>query len=205
MAWEKSCTRGEEMRSIEHTVLSGDWAYVRRDPRQPPGADKPGLLSLRAPSLLELRVGATPTGVVALGFLRSYDERMGELEVSCARGCACNRTILQGWHSRRSSVLAFGILATTASDDCVLRLEHRARMAARGRGGGAFGVAKHIPTSAGVLRGVGSSMSIAASAGSGGGTHGGTSSKFKLAAVIVPPFAVDPADRDVVSAKGLLS
>lgn len=166
------------MRSLTRRVVSGEWSYVRRDPRQPPGADKPGLLSLVAPSVLDLHVGATPTGAVALGFLKSYDERMGELEVRCHIGCACNTTTLHGWHNRRSSVLAFGVVGTSAvSDDCVLRLTHRARSVATGKGRG---------------RAAGSPAADAAA-----------ESKFKLAAVVVPPFVIDPGDHDVVTARGL--
>ena len=168
------------MKTLSRRVISGHWEYVRRDPRQPPGADKPGLLSLSAPSLLELDVGPVQTGGVALGFLKSYDERMGELHVSCQAGCACNATTLHAWHARRSSVLAFGMVPTMTTDarpqgssSCVLRLMHVARRAGRA-----------TPRLAGP-------------------PVSNTSSKFKLAAVVVPPWQVDPGDHDLASARGL--
>ena len=176
------CTRGEGMESLPRQVLSGEWAYVRRDPEQPPGADKPGLLSLVAPSVMDLSVGGTPTGVVALGYLKSYDERMGEVEVRCARGCVCNASTLQGWHSRRSSVQAFGIVRTTPSEDCVLRMTHRPRTSGRTR---MAAVAKPAATP------------------SGAALAPASTSKFKLSAVVVPPWAVDPRDHDMASARGL--
>ena len=172
------CLRGDEMRQMHSRVVHGDWSFVRRDPRQPAGADKPGYLSLLAPSALELEVGATPAGVVALGFLRSYDERMGELHVHCVKGCKCNATSLVGWHARRSSVMAFGMIGTSPSNACTLRLTHRARGAA-GR----------------ATAGSRSKVAITAS----------NSSKFKLIAVVVPPFSLDGSDRDLQQARGFNS
>jgi hypothetical protein len=64
---------------------------VTRDPDQPPTSrDKPGILSSRAPSNLTLNVGATRTEVF-VGYLQSYDKRMGILEVSCVEGCVCKK------------------------------------------------------------------------------------------------------------------
>ena len=111
--------------------------------------------------------------------LKPHDETaMGELHVHCVRGCTCNATSLVGWHARRSSVMMFGMISATPSDACTLRLTHRARGAA-GR----------------------------ATAGSRGNvaTAASDSSKFKLIAVVVPPFSLDGSDRDLQQARGFNS
>jgi hypothetical protein len=167
------CARGADMRGLVRSV-SGDWALVKRDPRQPPGPDKPGLLSLSAPSVLRLNVGATPAGAVAIGFLRSYDERMGVVDVGCDEGCTCLSQTLNGWHARKSSVLAFAMLATSVGETCILRLTHRSQARAGNRG-----------------------PSVAA-------RHSSNSSKFKILALVVPPFAID-GDRDMRTGSGFTS
>ena len=117
------CARGDDMRALKTKVVSGEWSFVKRDPRQPRDApDKPGFLSLTAPSVLEMEVGAVRTGSLTIGFLRSYDERMGELKAECRSGCACNATVLNGHHARKSSVLVLGMLRVTPSEACTLRL-----------------------------------------------------------------------------------
>ena len=181
------CARGDELRSLSHRVVSGDWQWVRRDPRQPAGPDKPGFLSLSAPSVLELEVGPVPAGTLAIGFLRSYDERMGEMRVSCARGCECNATTMHGWHSRRSSVLAFGTLSQVSAPlgaACTLALAHRPR------GAGA---------PAGRLGAASAARKAAAAAAE---QSGNVSSKFKLITVVAPPFHITMDDRDLSSARG---
>ena len=156
---------------------------MRRDPHQPPGPDKPGLLSLRAPSALEVDVGALPAGIVLLGFLRSYDPRMGSLDVRCTRGCACNQSTINGWHNRQSSVLAFGTIAARgATQACTLQLTHRARI-----GGKAAAAAMDAAPAAESDR---------------KGAETCAESKFKILAMIVPPFALETGDRDLSSGNG---
>ena len=168
------CTRGDALRGLSPRVVRGQWNFVRRDPRQPPGANKPGYLSLSAPSDMEIDVGAAPAGVVALGYLRSYDERMGEIHVSCLRGCACNATVLNGHQTRKSSVLAFGMVSTTkTSEACTLKLTHLVRGTSR------YPLWRRpiIPSN---------------------------DSKAKLIAVVVPPFSFHGDDRDMASARGFM-
>ena len=180
------CRRGDEMRALTRRVISGDWHFVRRDPRQPPGPDKPGFLSLAAPSTLEIDLGAAPAGVVALGFLRSYDERMGVVRVACVNGCACNETTLHAYSTRRSSVLAFGTVTPTPSEVCTLRLTHLVRSMLPSRAASRFGKASAAAAS---------SPSMPSN-----------SSKFKLIALVVPPFAFNAdGDRDFISARGFMS
>jgi len=120
------CARGDSLRYLPSRVLSGDWHFVRRDPGQAPSVDKPGFLSMKADSILELDVGSTPVSAVAIAYLRSYDDRMGVLRVSCVTGCACNATDFSSWHIRKSSILAMGLLALRepAPRRCKLRVEH---------------------------------------------------------------------------------
>ena len=168
------CARGDDMRALKTKVVSGEWSFVKRDPRQPRDApDKPGFLSLTAPSVLEMEVGAVRTGSLTIGFLRSYDERMGELKAECRSGCACNATVLNGHHARKSSVLVLGMLRVTPSEACTLRLTHRARR---------VGVLNSLL-----------------------GDEKQTSSKFKLMAIIVPPWVIDASDRDMARASGFTS
>ena len=97
------------------------------------------------------------------------------------RSCACNETLLVGSHSRRSSILTFGTLSTTAAAACTLRLTHRPRRLSppsRKQGGGGGGLVAPVPA---VPPNV---------------------SKFKLMAVIVTPFAVDAADKDLTNPRG---
>ena len=130
------CLRGRTLLNLAWRVLNGSWSYVERDPGQPLTVDKPGLLSLVAPSVLELDVPPPPAGTIALGYLRSYDENMGNLRVGCVRGCSCNGTTLHGAHRQRSSILAMMMLPVHPPQDrasswpavdataCTLRLEH---------------------------------------------------------------------------------
>jgi len=130
------CLRGRTLLNLAWRVLNGSWSYVERDPGQPLTVDKPGLLSLVAPSVLELDVPPPPAGTIALGYLRSYDENMGNLRVGCVRGCRCNGTTLYGSHRQRSSILAMMMLPVHPPQDhaaswaavdataCTLRLEH---------------------------------------------------------------------------------
>lgn len=201
------CVRGEIIGGLSRTVVHGDWAFVLRDPRQPPGAEKPGILSLSAPSTLLLTIGDVPAGVVMLGFLRSYDDRMGELHVACARGCTCTGVTLGGWHARRSSVIAFGQLdnvsmsPTPTLEGCTLRLDHVARSLAprhassKGDRAGAIDGSRLDAASRPGPRGGNASSPGASLARS-------STSKFKLLAVIMPPFVVSRDDRDLVTARG---
>ena len=173
MGKQGGCVWGQPLVSVSHRVISGDWRFVGRDPGQPPTADKPGFLSLTAPSVFEMDIPAPPAGTVALGYLRSYDEKMGLLHVACVRGCACNSTLLTGWHRQRSSVLSMGWLpvrlpdgaawpAATSPAGCTLRLEHR-RSAQGSR----------------------------------------SSSKFKLIAVVTPAVVLDHSDFKELEKPGL--
>lgn len=182
------CLRGAGLLNVSHRVLSGSWEYVRRDPNQPLKVDKPGLLSLRAPSTLEVEVPWPPARTIAVGFLRSYDERMGDLRVACTRGCACNTTILGGRHRQRSSVMAIGWLPVRPSD---VAMPRRAV-----EGGGS--IEPPLPATC-TLRVT--HISVAALGGAakrvGGaqmesGANGG--SKAKLLALMTPAFALNPSD-----------
>ena len=170
------CARGGGLDALPRRVERGaDWQYVLRDPGQPAkSANKPGLLSLSAPSSFELDVGEVGPGGIALGYLHSYYHAMGVLNVSCAAGCSCAPQLIDGWAAKRDTSVTTVVLIRTArvhgvggegrggrgrdgSNGCTLRMAHLKRAP---RGG--------------------------ADAWSSG------TSKFKLVAVIVPPFQVDP-------------
>ena len=84
--------------------------------------------------------------------------------------------------ARRSSVLAVGMLATTASEACTLQMIHRPRRVGRAA------AQARLPLSA-PLAGMGEDQE----------------SKFKLLAIIVPPHAIDASDRDLALGKGIMS
>ena len=117
-----------------------------------------------------------PAGAVALGYLASYDERMGQLRVACVRQCACNATTLAGWHRQRTSIMGIGMVPirpvgggkADAPAQCTLRLEHQP---------------SPQPPSA----------------------RPRAASKFKLLAVVTPAYALDASDvRQLATGQGLI-
>lgn len=140
-----ACVRGAELSNTTWRRVGGDWRFVRRDPEQPKsGADKPGLLSLCAPSVLHLDVGNASQ--VVLAFLLSYDERMGTLLVECIDGCTCEGQRFSGYHTKKTSILSAGLVSVSSraqaaeAASCTLRLTH-VRRAERPAAGGQTGCA----------------------------------------------------------------
>ena len=80
-------------------VRGGGWAYVVER------GDKPGLVSWRAGSELELRVDVSETPVAQallhLVYLSSY-EHMGTGRLRCARGCACHELLMDATEYTRN-------------------------------------------------------------------------------------------------------
>ena len=79
--------------------------------------------------------------LAALGYLKSYDERMGNAQITCEEGCSCGGAeskasdrLLEGHHGPRTSVTWITWVAPrmehgsrNASCPCVIRLRTQAR------------------------------------------------------------------------------
>ena len=110
---------------------------------------KPGLVARSAGATLALclpihcdRDGcAEKHQLAALGYLKSYDERMGNAQITCEEGCSCGGAeskasdrLLEGHHGPRTSVTWITWVAPrmehgsrNASCPCVIRLRTQAR------------------------------------------------------------------------------
>ena len=122
-----------------------------------------------------------PAGLVALGYLRSYDERMGDVHVTCALACTCNQTALHGWHKAKTSILHMSLLKV------------HARLVA-GRAGTRGSTHGGAPDSRERARDLRCTLRLEHVQLAGDKAWG---SKFKLLTVVIPPFAIDLADRDL--------
>lgn len=56
-------------------------------------------------------------------FVRSSYENMGQANITCASGCECQPTLLEGHWTERSSQLKLIQFYVTQSETCVIRIE----------------------------------------------------------------------------------
>lgn len=165
--------QGGTLAALPRVVISGDWKFALRDPSQPKkSSDKPGLVSLSAPSELEVDLGEILAGVLALGHLISYDLHMGSLDVSCTGGCLCRPHRLEGWHAQETSIFNVSVIDvnfTGVGGGCKLRLAHRQASE------------KEIRARIRKLK----------TASKGGGKKMEAASKFKVLSLMVPPYKLE--------------